>query len=417
MSIAREPGTLFALGVNYKTAPVEIREKLHLDDFEITTFLEMVRQNVGECYVISTCNRTEIYGVSAAAAESVAFLKRTLIELKGAQNYIQDEHFFALIACAASQQIFSVATSIDSRVIGDSQILSQLRKAYSIAGELGLAGKILNQLLQRALKLGKTTYTQTAIHDGAASVSVAAVELAKRRFGSLRQRTAMVVGTGETGKIAAEALIKKHIGKLLVTNRTRARAEALLDSLKQEHEFDGEVVDFENFKLRLPEVDLLISSTGSQDPILFKADLARQPRPTMVIDVAVPRDVDSAVVSNENVTLNNIDDINALIDETQLRRLHDLPKVRSLIAKEMVDFLTWYYLLPLIPDYEKTGCRVSADQRKEMIAVKKILHDHLPEIHRIAAEAGNDFYRDLESHSSLITKLRAMRPTVADHAA
>jgi len=416
MSIASEPGTLFAIGVNYKTAPVEIREKLHLNESEVGTFLDRVRPHIGECYVISTCNRTEIYGVSQTAAAAVDLLKETLIELKSAEKYILDEHFFAFISCAACQQLFNVATSVDSKVVGDTQILRQLRTAYNIAQESGVTGKITNQLLQRAFKLGKTTYTQTAIHDGAMSVSVAAVELAKRTFGTLRDKTALVVGTGETGKIAAEALIKKRIGKLLVTNRTRERADELLITLTEELGFDGEVLDFDVFKARLPEVDVVISSTGAEDLIFFKEDFERQSRKTLVIDIAVPRDVDSAVAENANVILRNIDDVNIVIDETHLRRLHDLPKVKSMIAKEMVDFLTWYYLLPLMPEYEKTGRRAGADQRNEMVAIKQVLHSHLPEIHKLAAEAGADFQRDLESHSSLIDKLRAARPASAEAA-
>src|SRR6185369_7495379 len=158
--------------------------------------------------------------------------------------------------------------------------------------------------------------TQTAIHDGAMSVSVAAVELAKRTFGTLRDKTALVVGTGETGKIAAEALIKKRIGKLLVTNRTRERADELLITLAEELGFDGEVVDFNVFKARLPEVDVVISSTGAEDLIFSKEDFERQSRKTLVIDIAVPRDVDSAVAENVNVILRNIDDVNIVIDET-----------------------------------------------------------------------------------------------------
>src|SRR3989440_4566584 len=284
MNIAAEPGTLFAFGVNYKTAPVEIREKLYLNDSEVRTFMDRVRPELGECLVVSTCNRTEIYGVSDRADEAIEFLRETLIDLKGAQNYIVDEHFFAFISCAACQQLFSVATSIDSKVVGDTQILRQLRDAYAIAQESGSTGKILNQLLQRAFKLGKITYAQTGIHDGAVSVSVAAVELAIQIFGSIRQKTALVIGTGETGHFTAEALIKKRVGKLLVTNRTRERAEALIVSLSEGFTFAGEVLDFENFKDRLPEVDLIISSTGSEEVILFERDFDRQLKQTLVID-------------------------------------------------------------------------------------------------------------------------------------
>lgn len=413
MRIATEPGTLFAVGVNYRTAPVEIREKLHLNDNELRSFISDVKETLGEVLVVSTCNRTEIYGVSETADVAVEALKRRLIELKGAQNYVLDEHFFAFISCAACQQLFNVATSIDSKVVGDTQILRQLRTAYSAAHDAGSAGKILNQLMQRAFKLGKTTYTQTSIHDGAISVSVAAVELAIRTLGSLRDKTALVVGTGETGRFTAEALLKKRVGKLIFTNRTRQRAEDLMASFSEEFQFDGEVVDFETFKERLPEVDLIIPSTGSEDAILFKEDFDCQVKRTLVIDLAVPRDVDASVAESPYVVLSNVDEVNLIIDENHGRRLRDLPKVKKMVTKEMVDFLSWYYLLPLMPEYEKTGVRASAEQRKEIVRIKESLLHHLPEIHRIAAEAGGDFRRDLESHKSLINKLKEMRPTQA----
>lgn len=175
--------TLFAFGINYKTAPVEIREKLHLRNDEIPAFLSKIRGDLCECMVLSTCNRTEIYCVSDSPYIDLDAFKDALIDFKDARGVVQREHFFSLISCSASQQLFNVATSIDSKVIGDSQILRQLRTAYSLAHENGYTGKILNQLLQRAFRLGKTTYTETSIHDGAVSVSLAAVALGAETFG------------------------------------------------------------------------------------------------------------------------------------------------------------------------------------------------------------------------------------------
>jgi len=180
------PKTLFAFGLNYKTAPVEIREKLFLSETETQVFLRELRGSLSECMVLSTCNRTEVYGVSDSREIDLDLYKNLLIDLKGARGQVREEHFFSLISCGACQQLFNVATSIDSKIIGDSQILRQLRGAYSIAQEGGYTNKILNQLVQRSLKLGKTVYTETSIHDGAASVSHAAVELAVQTLGSLR---------------------------------------------------------------------------------------------------------------------------------------------------------------------------------------------------------------------------------------
>lgn len=403
------PGTLFAFGLNYKTAPVEVREKLYLDESEIQTFLDAVKDRVSECMVVSTCNRTEVYAVSNSSEIDLDFLRNVLLDVKGARGFVSDEHFFALISCAACQQLFNVATSIDSRVIGDSQILRQLRSAYAAARAYGFTGKILNQLAQRAFKLGKTTYTETSIHDGAVSVSLAAVEQAIRTFGSLRGKTALVIGAGETARLTAEALINKRIGKLIFTNRTQSHAEDLMAALKVDFSFEGEVFSFENMKRCVPQADIIISSTGSPEPVLHEKDFDGQTMKTLAIDIAVPRDIDESVANNEFVILKNIDDLNLIIDENHDRRLADLPKVKKMIVTEMVDFLTWYYLLPIMPACEKRGEKPSADQKAEILRTKELLMHHVPEIHRLAARAGGDFHEDLVSHQSLIHKLRSLK--------
>jgi glutamyl-tRNA reductase len=402
------PGTLFAFGLNFKTAPVDVREKLYLNEDEIQIFLDSVKDRLSECMVVSTCNRTEVYAVSNSAHIDLDFLRNILLDIKEAHGLVDEEHFFALISCAACQQLFNVATSIDSRVVGDSQILRQLRSAYSAARAYGYTGKILNQLVQRAFKLGKATYTETSIHDGAVSVSLAAVEQAMRTFRSLRGRTALVIGAGETARLTAEALINRGIGRLIFTNRTRSNAEELMSALKADFEFDGEVFDFDAIRECLPQVDMIISSTGSPEPILYKKDFEGQKALTLAVDIAVPRDIDESAANNPLVTLKNIDDLNLIIDENHGRRMADLPKVKKLIVNEMVEFLSWYYLLPILPAYEKTGSKPSAEQKAEILQTKELLMQHVPEIHRLAAQAGGDFHQDLSNHQALINKLKSV---------
>lgn len=404
-----QPKTLFAFGINHKTAPVEIREKLHLRDDEIASFLGALKGRLSECLVLSTCNRTEIYGVTVSREIDLDGLKDLLIDFKDARGIVRDEHFFALISCAASQQLFNVATSIDSRVIGDSQILRQLRSAYDIARENGYTGKILNQLLQRAFKLGKTTYTQTSIHNGAVSVSLAAVELGVETFGSLRDRTALVIGAGEMARFTAEALANKRINKLIVTNRTRAHAEELVSSLHSDCAIECEVVDFANFKDRLDEIDVVITSTSSEDPILCAGDFATVDKTILVIDIAVPRDVETAVGELPNVILKNVDALRSIIDGHHEKRIKDLPKVKRMVVNEMVEFLMWYYSLPIMPEYEKSGERPTPERSNEIVRIKKFLSNNLSEIHRVAAKSGGDFYEDLETHFELIDKLRTLK--------
>jgi glutamyl-tRNA reductase len=399
--------TLFAVGINHKTAPVEIREKLHLREDEIPQFLDLLRETLAECVVLSTCNRTEIYGVSESENIDVEYYENLLIGFKNAGESVRRGHFFEFISCAATQQIFNVATSIDSRVVGDSQILRQLRSAYDVARQHGCTGKVLNQLLQRSFKLGKTTYTETSIHDGAVSVSLAAVELGVQTFGSLRGRTAMIIGAGEMARCTAEALVNKRIARILVANRTPEHAAELIASLGTP--IDCEILSLDNFKDRLLETDMVISSTGCDEIILFADDLAAITQKMLVIDIAVPRDVDPAVAVLPNISLKNIDDLRSVIDSHHERRQTDLPKVKRMIVEEMVEFLVWYYSLPIMPACEKTGAKPTAEITYEILQVKQFLNTNLSEIHRLAAGSGGDFYKDLSSHFLLIDKLQSMK--------
>jgi glutamyl-tRNA reductase len=362
-----------------------------------------------ESLILSTCNRTEFYGVTSSTSLDPKFYKDLLIDFKNASGLVRHEHFFTLLSCGACQQLFNVATSVDSKIVGDSQILKQLRDAYRLAGENSVTGKVLNQLLQRSLKIGKKTFTETAIHQGAISVSLAAVESALEMFGSLRDRSVLIIGGGETARLTAESLVNKHVGKILITNRTRSSAEDLLAELHKTFQFDSEVVDFETFTDHLPRVDIVISSTGSEQPIIYEEDLAAVRRKVLLIDIAVPRDIDVAVSRNPYAVLRNIDDLHSIIDENRDRRLRDLPKIKKLVMKEVVDFLSWYYSLPLMPAYEKTGRKPAPEQAEEVLRIKAFLNRNVSEIHKLAVSSGNDFQEDLANHFSLIQKLRTMR--------
>jgi glutamyl-tRNA reductase len=336
----------------------------------------------------------------------IDFFKQLLIDFKDAGDVACDEHFFTYVSCVATNHLLSVVSSIDSKVIGDAQIMRQVRNAYSIAMDNGCTGKILNQLLQRSFKLAKKACSETAIRGGAVSVSLAAVKLAFETFGSLEGRTVMVIGAGETARLTAEALINKHVGKILVTNRTRKRAEQLLDELGESHSFNGEIVKFDSFKDRLAEADIVISSTGSPEPILRRDDFDGFHTRMLIIDIAVPRDVDPSVRSVPGITLKNVDDLNSIVDGDHLKRLEDVPKVKNMIREEMVDFLTWYYSLTLMPEYGKTGSKPTVDQRNEIFRVKEFLNQNMSEIHKLTIAGSGSFYDDLRRHFRLIQNLR-----------
>jgi glutamyl-tRNA reductase len=399
---------LFAFGLNHKTAPIEVREKLYIHESEIPPLLARLKETLSECVILSTCNRTEIYGVCDAGAD-LDFYKDLVVKFKNAEGVVGKEHFFTFISCAACQQLFKVATSIDSKIIGDTQILQQLRNAYFVAKDHASTGKILNQLSQRAFKIGKKTYTETSIHKGAISISLAAVELALETFHSLKDKTVLIIGAGETARLTAECLIKKQVGKIYITNRTRSHAAELLANLDKNHRFESRIIDFDNFKNHLNETDIVISSTSSPAPILDARDFSRQINKILLIDIAIPRDIEASAAENANVVLKNIDDLHAIVDRNFEKRMRDLPHVKKLISKEMSDFLMWYYSLPLMPVFQKTRTKPDKSTVAEILKIKRFLIENVSEMHKLAMRDNGSLKDDLKNHIELIQKLQAMK--------
>ena len=400
---------LFAFGINHKTAPIEVREKLYIHENEIPSLLGKLKETLAECVILSTCNRTEIYGVCGSADVNLDYYKDLVINFKNASEIVKKEHFFTFVSCAACQQLFSVATSVDSKIIGDTQILQQLKTAYHTAKDLDATGRILNQLSQRAFKIGKKTRTETAIHRGAVSVSLAAVELANEIFGSLQNKSILIVGAGETAKLTAECLLKRQVGKIKITNRTRENAEELLANLQKSNRFEGEIVDFEDFKNHFNETDIVISSTGATEPILTAADFANQTNKILLIDIAIPRDIAPEVGDNKAVILKNIDDLHAIVDRNYERRTKDLPHVKRIIMKEMGEFLTWYYSLPLMPVFQKTYTKPDRATVGEILKIKEFLIKNVSELHKLAMQSRGNISDDLQNHIALVEKLQMMK--------
>lgn len=400
---------LFAFGINHKTAPIEVREKLYIHAAEVPKLLAKLRETLAECVILSTCNRTEIYGVCGSTDVDLDYYKNLVIEFKNASEIVKKEHFFTFISCAACQQLFNVATSVDSKIIGDTQILQQLRNAYFIAKENDSTGRILNQLSQRAFKTGKRAYTETAIHKGAISISLAAVESAREIFGSLKDKTVLIIGAGDTARLTAECLIQRRVGKIFITNRTRANAEELLENLRKNNHFESEVIDFDNFKNYLNETDIVISSTSSEQPILHKKDFANQTNKILLVDIAVPRDIAPEVAAGDNVVLKNIDDLHGIVDRNFERRTKDLPRVKKIIAQEMGDFLMWYYALPLMPVFQKTYTKPDRATVDEILKIKDFLVENVSELHKLATQSRGNISDDLQNHIALVEKLQAMK--------
>jgi glutamyl-tRNA reductase len=396
---------LFAIGINHKTAPVEFRERIYIQENEIPALLSELKKTLDEAVVISTCNRIEIYGVTSRTDLSLDYYKDLVIDFKNAREFVSRDDFFGLISCSACQQLFRVTTSLDSKIIGDMQILGQVREAFQLAEKYEATGKLLNQMFQRGFKVGKQVRTETNLHRGAVSISSAAVELASQTFGTLANKTVLIIGAGSMARLTAEYLAKKKVGRILITNRTRANADALLESLRAEGDFDGEVIDFADFKKYLNQTDLVISSTSSPTPILEKTDFSAQTNDILLIDIAVPRDISPETADCDVVELKNIDDLNAIVDKNHQRRMADLPLVQQMIMREMSDFLIWYYSLPLLPAKMQGGAKPDSATQREIVRVKEFLLGNLPLLHKLAMQRGTDF----AGHIDVVNKLTAMK--------
>ena len=398
---------LFAFGVNHKTTSIQVREKIYVRDDEVLELLGRFKETLSECMILSTCNRTEIYGVHPTGEVNFDFYKNLLIDFKNASGTVSKSDFFSFVSCAACQQLFHVATSVDSKIIGDTQILQQLRKSYLTAKDGNFTSKILDQLLQRSLKIGKQTYTQTAIHKGAVSISLAAVDLALKTYGTLHDKNILIIGAGETAQLTAECLLKLKVGKLSVTNRTAQNARYFLHSLHKSYDFESEIIDFDHFREHLNKTDIVITSTSSPKYILSGNDFEKQNRKILLIDIALPRDIAPETAENGFVTLKNIDDLHSVINQNFKKRMAEMAKVKKIIYGEMGDFLVWYYSQPLLPASFKSGQKPDAKSIEEIKKIKEFLAANASWFHKMARQT--NVKDELSEHKNLIKHLFAMK--------
>ncbi len=397
---------LFSVGINHNTAPIEVREKLFVNADEVSALLDKLKETADEAVIVSTCNRTEIYAVTRRTDLDLDFYKDLLIDFKNAGQFARREDFFGLISCAACQQLFSVATGINSKIVGDTQILGQLRSAYHSSQNRQKTGKVLNQLFQRSFKVGKQSHTETNIHKGAVSVSLAAVELAVEIFGSLADKNVLIIGAGETAQMTANCLAQRKVKNIFVTNRTDAKTDAMLSQLNSFGDSAIQSLLYNDYKNHLNEIDIVISSTGANEPILTAADFAAQSNKILLIDIAMPRDIAPDVAECGNVTLRNIDDLHQIVDDNHRRRLADLPKVKRFIAHEMADFLVWYYSLPLLPEHLTSGIKPNADQQTEIVETKNFLLANVSRLHKMAMQNGAETFA---GHLAVVSELAQMK--------
>ncbi|HEU4560394.1 MAG TPA: glutamyl-tRNA reductase [Longimicrobium sp.] len=379
------------VGASHRTAPIELRERLAFGRAEVPAALADLHASAGaEAVLLTTCNRTEFYLAGVEGEAGVEQAIEMLSHRIGADPAEAARWLYVRRDREAAQHLFRVAAGLDSMIVGEPQIQGQVREAYAAARQVAgaggpVVGPALNRLFQNALNVGGRVRSETGLGIGAASVPSAAVELSKKIFGSLKGRRALVLGAGEMSEVTLECLAGEGVRAAVVANRTYERAAELAEK------WGGTAIHWEEFAHALPEVDIVICSTASRNPVLtlnrFRAALPRGTRkPLCIIDIAIPRDVETAVGDQENVFLYNIDDLQQIVTDSLDRRKAELPAAERIVAEGVEDYWSWYASLAVVPTIRALrdhGERVRARETERALARL----NHLSDDDRAAVDA------------------------------
>ncbi len=325
---------LLLAGISHKTAPVDVREKVAIPEGAIPEALRRLQQcGATEAVVLSTCNRVEIAVTIPDHGDPSALLREFLASQSSSANGIES-HLYRHEHRDAIHHLFRVAASLDSMVVGEPQILGQLKAAYALAKAEGSVGGLLENVLTRAFSVAKRVRSETGIGQMAVSVSYAAVELARKIFGSLRGHSVMIIGSGKMGELAAKHLHRSGADRIFVTNRTRARAEEMAKI------FSGRVVEYTSFLQTLPDIDIVIASSGAPHYILTRDDMqrviaARRNKPMFLIDIAVPRNIEPSVNEIEGAFLYDVDDLEGVVSSNIREREHQAREAEAIVSEEV----------------------------------------------------------------------------------
>ncbi|MGV8073666.1 MAG: glutamyl-tRNA reductase [Syntrophobacteraceae bacterium] len=380
-------GDIVLLGMNHNTAPVEVREKLARECRIKTYPLHILPQfkYVDELFVLSTCNRVEFLFTCNSLAEGVEEVKRLLMSQLGESSLSNVEMCTYLYHnLDAVAHMFRVASSLDSMVVGEPQILGQIKAAYREASDCRNVGVILNRLLHKSFSVAKRVRSETMVGSYAVSISYAAVELALKIFGELKDKSVLLIGVGEMAELAAEHFVTQRVRQIYVANRTVEGAVELA------RRFKASTVSFNHILDVLKNVDIVLTSTGSPEPILSYRDVKsrmreRRNRPLFFIDIAVPRDIEARVNEIDNVYLYDIDDLKGVVDLNLEERKREAERAEHIVAEETLKFREWLLNLEVVPTI--VGLRKKAETIRRNELLKTLAHlPHLTEEERHSIE-------------------------------
>lgn len=400
---------IIGISINHNTAPIEIREALHFNEEEIKSVIPEVRENyLSEGFILSTCNRTEIFGFPVNEILNANDLISFVQKQKNIST-LQNDHFNKYFSCSAVRHIFNVAAGLDSLMLGDSQILGQAKNSFQLSEDLGFSNSLLRRIFDITSKVGKRAINETGIGEGAVTISYAAVQLIEKIFASFENKKALVIGAGETSELAVTHLLDKEVGEITVTNRTLSKAERLADKYKVK------VLPFENFRDFLHNFDIIISATSASGLVLEYSDIVsamkkRKGTPVVITDIAIPRDISADSRKIDNVFYNDIDSLNVIVEQNLQKRKAQIPLVKRIIDEEMVNLFSWYNTLSVVPtikqlrnyfedmrqdELHKIKYRISDDDYKKVEDMTRrllgrLLHFPTMKLREVAENHGND---------------------------
>ncbi|WP_342543351.1 glutamyl-tRNA reductase [Paenisporosarcina sp. FSL H8-0542] len=359
------------VGVNYRTAPVEIRERLSFVESDLPQAMQALQEqkSILENVIVSTCNRTEIYAIVDQLHTGRYYIKQFLATWFKLPIESFSSYLFIYENDGAMEHLFRVTASIDSMVLGETQILGQVRKSFLDAQERGTTGTVFNQLFKQAITLAKRAHAETAIGENAVSVSYAAVELGKKIFGSLKQKHVVILGAGKMGELAIKNLHGSGAEKITVINRTFEKAQLLAEK------FDGQAKSMQELQCALLEADILISSTGSTEYVIDLelmqfVERIRKGKPLFMVDIAVPRDLDPRIGELPNVFLYDIDDLQGIVEANLAERQLAANDIMLMIEQELVQFNNWLGTLGVVPIISALRQKAMQIQAETMVSIE-----------------------------------------------
>ncbi len=366
---------LVLVGTNHMRSPMEFRESLSLSAEALPGALRDLYRidGVGECLILSTCNRTEVVALFEAHSHQPGRIIDFLAKLSGYSKDKVKEYTYNYMNEETVRHVFRVAGGLNSMVLGETQILGQVKDAYRAAVDAKTAGPVINKLMHTCFQSAKRVRTQTAIGEGTLSVAKVACDLAEKIYEDLAERRVLIIGAGENAELTARILRKKKVRQIRIANRTRTRAEKLA------RVFDAEVGDFQNLVEELQKADVVISSTAAETLILGVDDIRQvlvdRDRPLFLVDLAIPRDIDPAVASLEGVLLYDIDELGDLVAANKKKRQEECERAEEIVAEDTHAFMEWHSQFKVTPTIKELQQRVERIRRKEIEGLRDLLDD------------------------------------------